>query len=76
MSRHLERIRGVKCHPDQIIITSGLQQSLDYICQFLGNTKRCVLMEDPIYPKVREIFRKNHYPIITADIDDKGLELT
>ena len=41
-----------------------------------GNTKRSVLMEDPSYPKVRKIFRKNHYPIITADIDDKGLELT
>ena len=67
ISRYLERIRGVKCHPDQIIITSGLQQSLDYICQFLGNTKRSVLMEDPSYPKAREIFKKNAYPIVTAE---------
>ncbi|MEE0950136.1 MAG: GntR family transcriptional regulator, partial [Streptococcus equinus] len=34
ISRYLERIRGVRCHPSQIIITSGLQQSLDYLCQF------------------------------------------
>ncbi|GIC30491.1 hypothetical protein SUT328_10720 [Streptococcus parasuis] len=32
--RYLERIRGVVCHPRQVIITSGLQQSLDYLCQF------------------------------------------
>ena len=76
ISRYLERIRGVKCHPDQIIITSGLQQSLDYICQFLGNTKRSVLMEDPSYPKAREIFKKNAYPIVTAEVDEKGLDLT
>ena len=76
ISRYLERIRGVKCHPNQIIITSGLQQSLDYICQFLGNTQRKVLMEEPSYPKAREIFKKNAYPIITANVDDKGLDLT
>lgn len=76
ISRYLERIRGVKCHPDQIITTSGLQQSLDYICQFLGNTKRSVLMEDPSYPKAREIFKKNAYPIVTVEVDEKGLNLT
>ena len=76
ISRYLERIRGVKCHPNQIIITSGLQQSLDYICQFLGNKQKSVLMEDPSYPKAREIFKKNAYPIVTAEVDEKGLDLT
>ncbi|WP_270309863.1 GntR family transcriptional regulator [Streptococcus infantarius] len=42
ISRYLERIRGVKCHPDQIIITSGLQQSLDYICVFREYEKKCL----------------------------------
>ena len=76
ISRYLERIRGVRCHPSQIIITSGLQQSLDYLCQFLGNTQESVLMEDPSYPKARATFKKNHYQIVTAEVDDKGLDLT
>lgn len=76
ISRYLERIRGVRCHPSQIIITSGLQQSLDYLCQFLGNTQESVLMEDPSYPKARATFKKNHYQIVTAEVDGKGLDLT
>ncbi|QNL41475.1 PLP-dependent aminotransferase family protein [Streptococcus sp. NSJ-72] len=70
--RYLKRIRGVVCHPRQIIITSGLQQSLDYLCQFLGKSKN-VLMEEPSYPKAREIFRKNSCNISTEKVDDKGL---
>ena len=72
--RYLERIRGVVCHPRQIIITSGLQQSLDYLCQFLGKNKN-VLMEEPSYPKAREIFLKNSCNITTVKVDDKGLNI-
>lgn len=73
--RYLKRIRGVVCQPEQIIITSGLQQSLDYLCYFLGQNQGKVLMEDPGYPKAREIFRKNQYEILKAEVDDKGMVL-
>lgn len=33
-------------------------------------------MEDPSYPKAREIFKKNAYPIVTVEVDEKGLDLT
>ncbi|NQK66876.1 PLP-dependent aminotransferase family protein [Streptococcus suis] len=73
--RYLERIRGVICHPRQVIITSGLQQSLDYLCQFLGKNKN-VLMEEPSYPKAREIFIKNSCNISTGKVDVKGLDIS
>lgn len=73
--RYLERIRGVVCHPRQVIITSGLQQSLDYLCQFLGKNKN-VLMEEPSYPKAREIFIKNSCNISTGKVDVKGLDIS
>lgn len=72
---YLERIRGVVCHPRQVIITSGLQQSLDYLCQFLGKNKN-VLMEEPSYPKAREIFIKNSCNISTGKVDVKGLDIS
>ena len=37
--------------------------------------KKC-LVEDPSYPKAREIFKKNAYPIVTVEVDEKGLDLT
>ncbi|MDO4635493.1 MAG: PLP-dependent aminotransferase family protein [Streptococcus sp.] len=73
--RYLKRIRGVECSPEQVVITSGLQQSLDYLCHFLGKEKGSVLMEDPSYPKARAIFKKNSYQILQAKVDDKGMVL-
>lgn len=32
-------------------------------------------MEEPSCPKAREIFKKNAYPIVTAKVDEKGLNL-
>ena len=37
--------------------------------------KKC-LDGGPSYPKAREIFKKNAYPIVTVEVDEKGLDLT
>jgi len=75
ISRYLERIRGVKCSPNQIIITSGLQQSIDYLCLFLDDNQPSVLMENPTYPKAKEIFIKNNYNISYAPVDEDGIKI-
>lgn len=73
ISRYVERIRGVKCTAEQIFITSGLQQSIELLCVYKGHTKASVLMENPTYPKAKEIFLKNNYNISYADVDKDGL---
>lgn len=71
--RYLRQIRGVHCDLDQLIITSGLQQSLDYLCQLVPATSGRVLMEEPGYPKARVIFEKNHRQVCPAALDDQGI---
>ena len=73
ISRYVERIRGVKCSPEQIFITSGLQQSIDLLCIYKGHAKAYVLMENPTYPKAREIFQKNNCDISYGEVDNDGL---
>ena len=70
---YLKRIRGVHCTEDQIIITCGLQQSLEYICKMAARHGQTILMEDPGYNKAAAVFRSNHIAIQTVPVDENGL---
>ena len=70
---YLKRIRGVHCTEDQIIITCGLQQSLEYICKMAARHGQTILMEDPGYNKAAAVFRSNHIAIQTVPVDEYGL---
>lgn len=70
---YLKRIRGVNCSEAQIIITCGLQQSLEYICKMAARHGQTILMEEPGYNKAAAVFRSNHIAIQTVPVDDNGL---
>lgn len=70
---YLERIRGVRCCEEQIIITAGIQQSLDYICKILWKNQPTILMEEPGYNKAAAIFISNDLIIQTVPVDKNGL---
>ena len=70
---YLKRIRGVHCTEDQIIITCGLQQSLEYICKMAARHGQTLLMEEPGYNKAAAVFRSNHIGIQTVPVDEGGL---
>lgn len=70
---YLERIRGVHCSEEQIIITAGIQQSLDYICKILWKNQPTILMEEPGYNKAAAVFISNDLVIQTVPVDKNGL---
>ena len=70
---YLKRIRGVRCTEEQIIITCGLQQSLEYICKIAARHGQTIVMEDPGYNKAAAVFRSNHISIQTVPVDENGL---
>lgn len=71
---YLERIRGVRCSEEQIIITSGLQQSLDFVCKLLGQQKQRILMEEPGYNKAAVVFQNNGLLLEGVPVDREGLQ--
>lgn len=71
---YLERIRGVRCSEEQIIITSGLQQSLDFVCKLPGRQKQRILMEEPGYNKAAAVFQNNGLLLEGVAVDKDGLQ--
>lgn len=73
---YLERIRGVHCTQDQIIITSGIQQSLDCICKLLSPGNGVFLMEEPGFNKAAAVFKTNRIAIRTVPVDENGIVIS
>jgi GntR family transcriptional regulator/MocR family aminotransferase len=65
--------RGVRCSPEQIIITSGVQQAVDLIGRFLLSTGDQVWMEDPGYSGALQTLRTTGARIVAIPVDGDGL---
>lgn len=72
---YLERSRGVVCDPDQIVVTAGLQQSLDIVAQLLKNNHSVVAVEDPGYPLARSVFHNHAYNVNPVPVTAGGIDL-
>lgn len=70
----LYRSRGVRCNEDQIIIGSGTSHLLQILGLLWGKNKSVVL-ENPVYLKAYHIFEKMGNPVISIDIDEKGIQI-
>ncbi|MCA9961485.1 MAG: PLP-dependent aminotransferase family protein [Anaerolineales bacterium] len=69
---HLGRLRGVRCTPDQVVIVSGAQQTLDIISRLLLNQGDTVLVETPGYRDAFELFRTHGARLIALPVDEEG----
>lgn len=70
----LYRSRGVRCRTEQIIIGSGTDNLLQILGLLWGRNKSVVL-ENPVYLKAYNIFQKMGNPVISVDIDEKGIQI-
>lgn len=61
---------------DEILITSGCQQGLDLIQRVLAPRGETVLLEDPVYPGVRNVFERGGARVIGVPVGDDGLDVT
>jgi GntR family transcriptional regulator / MocR family aminotransferase len=75
IAAHLGAARGIKCGPEEIIITSGTQQSLDLIARVVLDPGDRVWMEDPGYPAATALFRAAGAEVIGIPVDDSGLDI-
>jgi len=70
---YLERSRGVHCNPDQIVISSGLQQNLEIVAQLIKGKHTSVAVENPGYHLPRDVFTNLGFNIDPIDIGPSGL---
>ncbi len=72
---YLERSRGVRCDPEQIVICAGLQHSLDIVAHLLKGSHSVVAVENPGYHLPRAVFRNNGFECIPIAVGAGGLDL-
>ena len=74
VTAHLKSARGVRCEPEQVIITSGAQQALALISAVFLERGDEVWMEDPGYTSARSLFALSRTKLIPIPVDEDGLD--
>ncbi|MFD0693228.1 PLP-dependent aminotransferase family protein [Paenibacillus sp. GCM10027628] len=74
LSSYLLKTRGVDCHPEQIVITSGATQALTLVAKLLLSPGEDVVMEDPITHDIQAIFANSGATLHPVPVDDHGLD--
>lgn len=75
IAAHLKSVRGVVCDSEQIIITIGAQQALDLIGRIFLEPKTKVLIENPGYFGVNQIFSSFDAKFVPVPVDEEGFNL-
>jgi GntR family transcriptional regulator / MocR family aminotransferase len=71
---YVSGLRGVRCDPDQVIITAGAQQALYLCAKALLDPRESVWMEDPGYPRARMAFTSAQLRVVSVAVDPNGMK--
>ena len=72
---YLAAARGVRCRPEQIVLTSGTQQGLFLAAQVLLDPGDAAWVEDPCYRSALDILRAAEAEIVPVPVDTDGLDI-
>ena len=65
--------RGIRCEPEQVVVTSGSQQAIDLIARLLLDPGDEVLVEDPGYLGIRACLVSHGVAVQPVPVDGQGL---
>lgn len=75
IQRYLSLERGIHVHIDQIILTSGVQHSIDLIAQALLNEGATVSVEDPGFTPAWVGMKYRRMHVVPVPVDEHGLQV-
>ncbi len=73
IAEHLREHRGMNCTAEQVVVTSGTQQSLHLVAQLLADPGDAVWIEDPGYWGARSVFGALGLKPVPVGLDAEGL---
>ena len=71
----LMRDIGVRCKPEQMMLTSGAQQALDLIGKTFLDSDDIVIVEGPTYLTALQAFAAYEPQIVAVPFDDQGMRM-
>jgi GntR family transcriptional regulator/MocR family aminotransferase len=72
VATYLRAARGVTATPDQILITSGLQEGLRLVAESVIPRKKALILEDPGYPGLYHSAEGLPHPLAFTAVDRHG----
>jgi GntR family transcriptional regulator/MocR family aminotransferase len=75
IAEYLAAARGVRCRPEQIVVTSGTQQGLSLAARVLLDPGDQAWVEDPCYRAAIDILRAAEARIVPVAVDAQGLDI-
>jgi GntR family transcriptional regulator/MocR family aminotransferase len=76
LAQRVSALRGVRCSASQVIIVSSAMAGLQLVCAALGVAGRQVLAEGPSFPGVRAVLQGAGAKIVSAPVDENGLDVS
>jgi len=73
IAEHVRATRGVRCAPDQVIITDGTGESLDLVARLMCDPGDAVVMEDPGYWSATQVLSDHGLRLLPTPVDAHGL---
>ncbi|PCE33168.1 MocR-like pyridoxine biosynthesis transcription factor PdxR [Burkholderia ubonensis] len=73
IARHLAVTRGVRCDPEQIVMTEGAQGAIALCVQLLTNPGDTVWVEEPGYRGARTAMQAGDLDVVPMPVDAEGL---
>ncbi|HKT90567.1 MAG TPA: PLP-dependent aminotransferase family protein [Paraburkholderia sp.] len=73
LADYLRTSRSVRCSPEQIIITTGIHQSIDLAVRLLSDPGDTIWTEDPCYWGVRSVLHVSGLNTRPIAVDSEGL---
>ncbi|MEU7816704.1 PLP-dependent aminotransferase family protein [Pseudonocardia sp. NPDC049154] len=75
VAAHISTARGIHCTPDQVIITTGSQQALEFCARILLDPGDPAWLEDPGYLGARAALISAGARIVPVPVDRHGLDV-
>ncbi|MFN2746654.1 MULTISPECIES: MocR-like transcriptional regulator GabR [unclassified Bacillus (in: firmicutes)] len=75
IARFIALTRGVKCHPEQIVISAGTQP-LIHTLQDLLPESALYAMEEPGYSRIYQLLKNENKRVATIELDHKGVRIS
>jgi GntR family transcriptional regulator/MocR family aminotransferase len=75
LAKWLRRTKGIRCHPDQVLIVSGSAQGLSMIFQVVAQPSARFIIEEPLYNGIHRILHHLQYDYVAIPLDTKGMQV-
>ena len=75
IANYLTTIRGLTCRSDQVVITAGSTQAIDFVLRLLLEPNDQIWVEEPGYPELIDKIRALMFEPVPVEVDEQGIKV-